>query len=54
MVVVAGPNDDGTGKERDREDEDDAGDDDHPRRGRVERGRLDPRWRRGGDMMRHG
>ena len=54
VMVVAGPHDDGTGKEHDRENEDDAGDDDDPRGGRVERGRLDPRRRRGGDRMLRG
>jgi hypothetical protein len=54
VVVVARPHDYGTGEEYDRQDEDDAGDDDHPRRGHIERGRLDPLWRRGGDSSRHG
>ncbi len=45
MALVV-PEDYGAGKEYDRQDEDDPGDNHHPRRGCVEPGWLGPRWRR--------
>jgi hypothetical protein len=47
MAMAVVPEDHGAGKEYDRQDEDDPGDNHHPRRGRIEPRRLGP-WRRRG------
>jgi len=47
MAMAVVPEDDGAGKEYDRQDENDPGDNHHPRRGRIEPRWLGP-WRRRG------
>jgi hypothetical protein len=58
ITAVVMPENYGAGKEYDRQDENDPGDNHNPRRGRVEPGRLGPRrwrrWRRCGDGSRLG
>ena len=61
ITAVVMPENYGAGKEYDRQDENDPGDNHNPRRGRVELGRLGPRrwrrwrrWRRCGDGSRLG
>jgi hypothetical protein len=47
VVTVVMPKDHGAGKEYDRQDENDPGDDHDPRRGHIKAGRLDRSWGHG-------